>query len=103
MLPSGNITFEPEATTQLFDPVAVERIVHKNAEHQVLVGDKQTTNTAINGALSIEEKPKREVWKMAAIILFVVGVSVLVFYFYGSAGKVSGFKAASAPDTYIAK
>ncbi|MEO6134796.1 MAG: hypothetical protein ABIP35_06560 [Ginsengibacter sp.] len=103
MSSSENISFQPETTMQLFEPVAVERIVHKNAEHLVLVGDKETTNRAINDALSTEEKPKRQTWKIAAIILFLVGVSILAFYFYGGAGKQGEFDAASAPATYIAK
>ena len=42
---SGTINFREEALPAVFmQPVFAERVIHPDAEHQILVGDKETTN-----------------------------------------------------------
>lgn len=100
--PGGNVSFHSLSSSQFFEPVAAERIIHKDAEHAVLVGDKQTTNTALSELYSSEEKPFQLNWKIAALVLLIIGLSVIALHFY-SGENTGGLKIASPPETYIAK
>ncbi len=79
---SGNIFFHREVPVSLFSPVAAERVIHKNAEHSMLVGDRETTSTVMNQLLSETEDIKREPWKITTLILLCIAVIVLFLYFY---------------------
>ena len=46
--PAGNILFQTMNGINFYEPVIAERIIHKNDEHSVLVGDKETTSGAMN-------------------------------------------------------
>lgn len=79
---SGNIYFHREIPVSLFGPVAAERVIHKNAEHTMLVGDRETTSTVMNQLLSEHEEIKRAPWKITTLILLCISVIVLFIYFY---------------------
>ncbi len=67
----------------LYEPVIAERIIHKNDEHAVLVGDKETTSGAMNEFYREEVIiEKKYSWKLWAIILLdacPVGLDILFF------------------------
>lgn len=81
--PSGNIFFHSQNFIQFYEPVAVERVIHKNSEHAMLVGDKETTSFAMNQFLNEEEaEVKSRVWKIIAIVLLAIALLLLFFHFY---------------------
>jgi hypothetical protein len=78
---SGKINFKPEELSAAFvQPVYAERVIHPDAEHQILVGDKETTNTVMTELLAPKAENKDR-WWIWAIVLALVGIAALVFYF----------------------
>jgi hypothetical protein len=61
-------------------PVFAERVVHPDAEHAILVGDKETTNTFM-AELLIPKVETRDRWWIWAIVLGAVGLIALLIYF----------------------
>ena len=50
---SGKLNFkQAELPTAFFQSVIAERVIHPQAEHQILVGDKETTNTVMTEFLT---------------------------------------------------
>lgn len=78
---SGNIRFRPEELPVDYkQPVDAIRVIHPEATHQVLVGDKETTNVAMTEYFS--EKPMaKDRWWIWAICLALAGIAALVYYF----------------------
>ena len=78
---SGKINFKPEELPAAFtQTVFAERVIHPDAEHHILVGDKETTNTVMTELLA----PKSEIkdrWWIWAIVLGLIGIAAIVFYF----------------------
>ncbi|HNJ30135.1 MAG TPA: hypothetical protein PLQ40_14340, partial [Ferruginibacter sp.] len=73
--------------------VTAERVIHPNAEHSMLVGDRETTNTVMTEYLSAGEiTPNR--WWIWAIILAAAALLALLFYsgshaaFFGNTVKI---------------
>ena len=83
---SGNIVFEPEKEQTYYGAVPAIRVVHKDAKHAMLVGDKETDSSQMNEILNgeTEPKPRNSFWKIAAVILFLIGAGVLFYHFYMS-------------------
>jgi nucleoid DNA-binding protein len=107
---SGNIFFDNQIATPFFAPVAAERVIHKNSEHTVLVGDRETTSSVMSQFYSEEETAtKSNTWKIIAIILLAIALVILFFYFYGHPFSLSEFGnhvktvPQSPPATYLNK
>ena len=83
---SGEIIFEPQPNLINFlHAVPAERVIRSNAEHMVLVGDKQLTTTAMNDYLHEETVyVEKESWWIYALILAAVAVVVIFFHFFRS-------------------
>ncbi len=78
---SGKINFKPEELPAAFtQPVFAERVIHPDAEHQILVGDKETTNTVMTELLAPKSETKDR-WWIWAIVLGLVGIAAVVIYF----------------------
>jgi len=89
---SGNISFESQIATPFFAPVTAERVIHKNSEHTVLVGDRETTSSVMSQFYNEEETAtKSNTWKIIAIILLAIALVILFFYFYGHPFSLSEF------------
>ncbi len=91
--PAGSISFHALETTPFFVPVPVERVVHKNSTHHVLVGDKETTSSVMSQFYKDEKEPeelKSNSWKVVSMVLGAVAVVLLIFYFYNHSFSVSG-------------
>jgi len=86
---SGNIFLQSQKLLNFFEPVAAGRVIHKNAEHAVLVGDRQTTSSAMNQFFQADEIIKDSRWKIMAIILFIIALIVLFFHFYNHSFSIS--------------
>jgi nucleoid DNA-binding protein len=90
MASSGIINFEPLHVPEVFlQPVNAERVIHPEAEHAILVGDKESTNTAMTEYYSETTEVKSR-WWIWAIVLGVAGIAALVLYMNGD-GILSRF------------
>jgi hypothetical protein len=69
-------------------PVKAERVIHPEAEHQILVGDKETTNTLMTEYFSEEVHVKKNRWWIWAIILCLVALIIILLYL-NNAGLLS--------------
>ena len=79
---AGNLVFQKAIELTLFQPIAAERVVHKNTEHPVLVGDKETTSGAMNEFFREDEPTgKRSPWKIRALILLAIAVILLILFY----------------------
>lgn len=78
---NGKMKFSQSPLPQYFlDPVSAERVIHPNAEHLILVGDKESTNTLMTEYFS-EESPVKDRWWIWALLLGGIGLIILLFYF----------------------
>ncbi len=78
---SGKINFkQQELPTPFLQPVFAERVIHPDAEHQILVGDKETTNTVMTEFFN-ESPVIKDRWWIWAIVLGVTGLIALLIYF----------------------
>ncbi len=84
----GKLVFESEAIVAKYFPATpAERIVRKQAEHNLLVGDRSTTNTAMQEMLVDEVTvTKKTRWLIAAVILAVVAIAAIVVYYVQHGG-----------------
>jgi hypothetical protein len=81
---SGEVIFEPQQDLVSFlDPVPAERVIRSNAQHTMLVGDREVTNTDMTDYLN--EEPvyvEKESWWIYALILATVAALVIFFHFF---------------------
>ena len=77
---TGKINFTQEELPATFlQPIFAERVSHPDAEHNILVGDKETTNTEMTEFLA----PRAEIkdrWWIWAIVLAAISLLALVIY-----------------------
>lgn len=82
----GNTIFEQSALPGVFvQPVTAIRVIHPNAEHSILVGDKETTNTMMTEYFSDDEAVKDR-WWIWAVVLCGLALLALVIYFSNENG-----------------
>jgi hypothetical protein len=82
---SGHINFKPvELPLSFFQPVKAERVMHPEAEHTILVGDKETTSTVMTEYFNEEEPVKKDRWWIWAIILGAIALLAILFYANGA-------------------
>jgi len=82
---SGSIHFDAvEVSDNFYQPVAAEKVIHKDAEHSILVGDKETTNTEMTEYYSEEETETKSKWWVWAIVLAVAGIAAIGYYAYAN-------------------
>lgn len=81
--PTGNILFRSQSSVPFFEPIAVERVIHKNSEHKMLVGDRETTSAVMSHYFDKEETEiKKNPRKIISIALLAIAVILLFLYFY---------------------
>lgn len=86
---SGKINFKQEELPRVFSQnVFAERVIHPEAEHHILVGDKETTNTVMTERLSAKPET-RDRWWIWAIVIGAVGLALLLIYFTQFSGTSS--------------
>jgi hypothetical protein len=98
----GMLQFTPAPALQYFTaPVSAERVIHPDASHDMLVGDKATNTVYMQEMLSTEEKKKWPKWAWAALVLGLAATAIIVFsYLNSDAGNQGSIKAKEAPATY---
>jgi hypothetical protein len=79
---AGNIVFESEPESSLFlEPVSAEPITRKNAEHRLMVGDKEKTNHEMDEWLQANAQPQKQNWWIYALVVACVASLILLFHF----------------------
>jgi nucleoid DNA-binding protein len=86
---AGVVSFEKEENPEYFKPVFAQRVLHQNAEHTVLVGDRETTSTVMNEYYKEELPVVKRRWFVGAIVLAVIASLTIFFSFYGHRISVS--------------
>ncbi|MBC7686805.1 MAG: hypothetical protein H7211_01355 [Aquabacterium sp.] len=78
----GAIKFLPvTADSILTPPVPAERVIRQDAEHAILVGDQQTTNTEMSEFFS-GKAPLKNYWWVWAAALAAIAIAALAIYIY---------------------
>ena len=98
---SGNISFQAQKRFPFLQAVPVERVISKTPEHPVLIGDNETTSTAVNRSLQEVEVVKNFRWKIIAAFLLAAGLITLFIYFYnhGFSLAAAGNQMQHVPET----
>jgi hypothetical protein len=88
---SGNVLFEPVATPfDFLQPTPAMRVNRQDAQHTLLVGDRERTSGEMNEWLHDDAHRRRKVaWWIIAVIIAVAGLAFLGWYFY-SHGLLTG-------------
>lgn len=86
---TGEVVFEAQQNlVSYLDPVPAERIIRTNAQHTMLVGDKEVTNTAMTDYLNEETVyVEKESWWIYALILATIAIVVLFFHFFTTGAR----------------
>lgn len=76
----GKLSFLPSELPAYFSPsVQLNRVTHPNATHSVRVGDHEHSNQFMSALLSEKGKVLKDRWWVAASILFLLGLSGLIY------------------------
>jgi hypothetical protein len=88
---AGGIQFEPAPTPILFlQPVPAMRVSRQDAQHNLVVGDRERTSGEMNEWLHDNARHHRRLsWWVIALILAGLGLIFLGWYFY-SHGFIAG-------------
>lgn len=77
---NGEINFVPNELPPAFaQPVPAIRVIHPSAEHNILVGDKETTNFEMTEYFN-EEAPAKDRWWIWAIVLGAIAATIVLLY-----------------------
>lgn len=75
----GKIRFEPTRLSPVFvQPVTAERVIRQHAEHNILVGDRETTSGTMSEYLAGSDV-KKDRWWIWAVAIAVVAIGLIVF------------------------
>lgn len=91
---NDGIDFLPTHINPFFMPdVSAKRVIRQNAEHAILVGDKETTNTEMSGYYYDENQgvpvPKNR-WWIWAIVLAVAAIATIALYVWQNGFNLLG-------------
>ena len=81
---SGNVLFEPAPAPFVFlQPTPAVRVSRQNAQHTLVVGDRERTSDEMAEMLHDDAQRRRRVaWWIIALVLAVAGLAFLGWYFY---------------------
>lgn len=68
-------------TNDLLQPINAERVIRKNAEHTIKVGEAEKTSTQMQELLQHTETKDR--WWIAAVLLAALGTGAILYYYLG--------------------
>jgi hypothetical protein len=75
---NGAVVFEQQQPPEVFFPaVHAERVIHPEAEHTMLVGDKETTNVEMTDYFAAVPV-KKDRWWIWALLLGLLGASIIL-------------------------
>jgi len=80
---NGGVLFEPVPHPLHFlQPTPAIRVNHQDAQHTLLVGDRERTNVEMNEWLQEASGRRKLTWWMIAVILGILSLAFLGWYFY---------------------
>ena len=87
---SGNVLFEPQAHTVFLQPTPAMRVNRQDAQHTLLVGDRERTSGEMNEWLQDEAANRRRLsWWVIALIIGIVALAILGWHFYAHGLSIS--------------
>lgn len=103
---AGTIVFVAEEVASYLPVLPAAKVIHKDASHNVLVGDRETTSLVMKDYYT--EKPRTPFgrWKLWAAVLLVAGLVIIVFSLYNKGfspdtiGNNHHLKVEDEPETY---
>jgi hypothetical protein len=85
----GEIHFDSSISTPGFlQPVPAEKVVHANAKHTLLVGDRERTNREMSDWFAEEPVHGNRLWWMVALIAGIAAALIIMFHFSSRGWKV---------------
>lgn len=88
---SGVFHLEPVvADNLLLKPIIAERIIRKDAEHKILVGDTEKTNTEMTALLNYDTAGKSYGWLSWAAALLIFAIGLILYQFANSDWSLAG-------------
>lgn len=88
---SGEIHFESSDPDAYLTPVTANRVIRQDAQHAILVGEKEMTSHDMTEMLSEGTFVERESWWIYALILFAIALVILFFHFIRSGQGLDAF------------
>ncbi len=96
---NGTVVFDEETLPAVFFPaVHAERVIHPEAAHTMLVGDKETTNVEMTDYFATEPV-KKDRWWIWALILGLSGAGIILFQLLQYATGIFGTGNACSIET----
>lgn len=79
---AGNIFLHSKNQNSFYEAVTAHRVIHKDEDHAVLVGDRETTSAAMSEYYKAETVFERKIsWKTWAMVLFGLSLLSLIMHF----------------------
>jgi hypothetical protein len=75
------VSFQREETPVFFPAITAEKIIRKNVGHTILVGENEKNSEEMHATLHQSNAIQKERWRIAAIILAIIGVLTIAFYY----------------------
>lgn len=86
----NKLTFTPSASSFLLQPISANAVIHAHPDHELLVGNRETTSIAMTEYLNDRGIIKTTNWRMWALILGLLAVSILVYFYSTHTFKMDG-------------
>jgi hypothetical protein len=87
--PEGNVVFESALPQPFFlQPVPASKIVRADAQHTLLVGDRERTSGEMSSWFSEEPVTGNRLWWLAALVTGIISVLVILFHFSTHGWKI---------------
>ena len=91
---NGDVVFESEREVKsFFTPVPATRVIRTDAEHTMIVGDREVSNREMTELLGEETETyvEKESWWIYALILAALACIVIFFHFYKNGMNPAAF------------
>lgn len=80
---SGELVFEPfSIISSGLEPVMAERLIRVNAEHNMIVGERETTSAEMSRYFEEKSVVARESWWLYALIVAAISLTAIFFHYY---------------------
>ena len=92
---NGDVVFESAGEVKsFFLPVPANRVIRTDAEHTMIVGDREVSNREMTELLGEEPEPtyvEKESWWIYALIIAALACVVIFFHFYKNGMNPAAF------------
>ncbi|MBP6432577.1 MAG: hypothetical protein KA319_12495 [Ferruginibacter sp.] len=79
---NGKFDFVAEEINPLFSqPTNADRVVHENEAHTMVVGDTETTTTAMTEYFA-DDEVKKDYWWVWALVIAGISIAAICMYFF---------------------